>query len=342
MEAQQYASPWWKMSIHERNSRYVMKPLAVRLRAEIHPVWSLENFTDPDLFAALLHSIRLATKLMQTPAVEHFCHSMLFGKVDQIDHKDTRNRKCRRRHRLRCTHTGVDDLDEAARELVRIQLTLVASQIRHRSEPMAEGCLAYTDLMTVDLQEHMPRGSIIAYNTRMLDDMLTENLSQDERRVEVVHKAFVLLHEFAHALFNWRFGQETDYEHFFEGSTVAESGFELEARLIGGVPAVRTNRHGRRYLVVDEWPSQPVMGSYDLPAFCERPAEIPVQKKAQEWKVHIMFIRALVDDEYWEDDEEARNAIALIPESLANTIRACLKIRGKIPPVPETVAALFG
>lgn len=236
-------------------------------------------------------------------------------------------------------HLGIDDLDDNARQAVNARLLLVASQVRHQSAPMAHNDLAECGAMPTCLKEHMARGSIITYSHTMPGELINEGLTQDERRVKIVHKAFILLHEFAHALYAWRFGH--DNEDFFEGSTIAEAGFELEARLVGGVPCIRTSRHGRRYLVVGEWPSVTVTDGYDLPSFCIRPRELPVGRSAKEWKVPIPFIRGLVDDEYWDDADGDSLATSLIPEPLANTVRACLNARCLAPPVPESIAALF-
>lgn len=176
-----------------------MKPFDFELHGPVNPVWAIDSFLDHRLYAELLPSIQVASRLMQSPAAEHFCHTVLYGRTEWVDHRETENPTCRRLKRLRSLlgTRHIRDLKWQAKRRVRAEIARMAEQIFHRREKPAAGEDASTEQIPEDVATGMPHGSLIRYSPSIPEELLAQNLSADVRRIEVVHKAFVLLHEFA-------------------------------------------------------------------------------------------------------------------------------------------------
>lgn len=124
-----------------------MKPFDFELHGSVNRVWAIDRFLAHRLYAELLPSIQVASRLMQSAVAEHFCHTVLYGRTEWVDHRGTQNPACRRLKRLRSLlgTRHIRDLKWPAKKRVRAEIARMAEQIFHRREKPAGGEDASTD-----------------------------------------------------------------------------------------------------------------------------------------------------------------------------------------------------
>lgn len=132
--------------------------------------------------------------------------------------------------------------------------------------------------------------------------------------------AMTMLHEMAHAL-NITY-MDNRLEGFFEGSLVAEHGWEFESRLFGLVPEIATS--GSPLQNPNWYPWQTLdffdRDCYDPKFICRSQWKLP--KKCPQLPMDPQFAINLCSDKFWQQDYVQKGAIALIPDVVQNSCRA--------------------
>lgn len=317
-------------------------PLAIQLRGLIHPIWSRENFYDPNLFVVLVPSLRLATHLLESPAAQLYCHIVCFGLPHDINNAAIKqsNPQFVPRKRLRGVWKGVHDLDDYDKQDVRKRLLMIAPDIHHMSKPLPGEELGTCTAMQPTPQDPDPRGSILRYDPEVIAALTSDQLSDDEKRTQIVRVACVLLHELGHAMMAWRFQNRCPEEAFLEDALVAEARYEFKWRLFGGVPELNRTKKGRLSLIIDEYPTLKTLPRAQLAEKCRDLDSLPDREWDRQWTMSLDLIRNITDDAFWADPKNASDPRLLIPKSLAHNIRQC-RDAGKQSPVPPSVWQLF-
>lgn len=132
--------------------------------------------------------------------------------------------------------------------------------------------------------------------------------------------ASTMLHEMAHAL-NICY-MENRLESFFEGSIVAEHGWELESRLFGLVPYISTTGSPLQGPSWYPWQTWKLFDCEDYqPEFMCR-SEWKLPKSSPDLPMDPNFAVKLCSDHFWEGEYLQQGAVALIPDVVRNLCRA--------------------
>jgi hypothetical protein len=164
--------------------------------------------------------------------------------------------------------------------------------------------------------------SLITINGSIYDRaLLRQTHNATENALIDLDLAMTMLHKVAHALNITYMGNRL--ESFFEGSLVAEHGWELESRLCGLVAKI-ASKGGPLQNPPKWYPWQTreffKRDGYDSEIMCRSEWKLP--KKCPTVLMDPVFAVKLCSDDFWEGEYLQRGAIALIPDVVQDLCRA--------------------
>lgn len=185
-------------------------------------------------------------------------------------------------------------------------------------------------------EHESPRGTATIQISRSYHyDALVEPQTADEKLRCQFELAVTIVHELAHAAFAATTGSQ--YETFFEGSVVAEAGFEFEARVFGLIPT----RSPEGYLAWYKWPccyalEEPL---YDLQDLCRNHSRLENDDPVAD--VEDGFIARLFQDKFWNQSNAEHRARKLIATPIRLSLTTGEGSQADVQGTPSTVADMF-
>jgi len=150
--------------------------------------------------------------------------------------------------------------------------------------------------------------------------LLRQTHNASENALIDLDLAMTMLHEIAHALNITYMGNRL--ESFFEGSLVAEHGWELESRVFGLVPHIASSGSPLQKPSWYPWQTRDFFkrDEYDSEFLCRSEWKLP--KTCPHVPMDPNFVVKLCSDDFWEGEYLQRGAIAVIPDVVQNLCRA--------------------
>ena len=314
----------------------------------VHPLFSPSNFSEPDLYPPIEPSLRLLTKLCKSPQVVHYLYGIFFGINERTGLFGPRKEELEvidMPGKSEICDLKEDDFKAVEDVLICMSRDMVTFHISDRFSAekngwcipryprMSKGSLAKGIDIALPLVGALPGvGSDVYLNKAWLDAIASPHKHPREYTYDNFTVAITLLHELGHAVNYAAMGRR--HEDFFIGSGVAEAGFEIQARLFGGVYQAKPGEKGNFY----EWPNKLIERAYNgrLPSQHDSNS---YQGKSKAWNVSDTFLHSVFQEVFWQW-AEATGPISLVPQGIADTVRAAMMVGGRMP-VPDTIADLF-
>nr|OQO18670.1 hypothetical protein B0A51_14318 [Rachicladosporium sp. CCFEE 5018] len=296
---------------------------------EVHPLFLKGRFCQHTPYEAIFPAVKLATRLLRTPQAIYYLHAIFFG-VNKVVPGDTAEEV----HPVRSIH----ELTPADYESVWNDLAAMADDTRIvvRDELRAmelQGQTTYRpSLLTGD---HRQTPCLILIDAKELINplRLDKEYTSDSRARNVARLAITLIHEAAHVAQAWAVGGQRA-EDYFQDSLCAESGYELERQIFGGVVAIFTCEDFEKFGYIGyigRWPTQKDAKLEDRIRNNDQLAE------DRHWRLDMSFLRDLQSDEWWL--VAAKDPRKLIPRDVQMWIEYCAQ-KGKPSGVPVTLERL--
>jgi hypothetical protein len=131
--------------------------------------------------------------------------------------------------------------------------------------------------------------------------------------------ACLMVHEVAHALNVYY--QRNQEEDFFEGSLIAEHGFELESRIFGLIPHISVSTVNMAQLSSwYPWQTEKFFHGATNHEPCRDESRLP--KSSPHSPMDPQFAVKLCSNEFWEGEYLQRGALALLPDIVKQLCRA--------------------
>jgi len=281
----------------------------------IHPIFGVAEFcNDSDIFRPILmQSLRLCTLLLDVSLP--FYHTIFFGDVVVLREG---NGELNKQLLFINEHT---ELTSAEKQATRAKLQELRGRIIFEldSEPHCSGCRVEKNEKTGETR------AIISINRNHYEQV--KHIFW--KGTDAVHEAYVqvytagaIMHEVAHAFMDLTHGQGV--EAYFEGSRVAEEGYEWEVRTFGGVlseifkqetagPRYRVEGYPSRLkgmVVLSEWPNKTIVKEYQSEAWViGAMGELP--DTHIKWNTDMSHFFNLLQSSWWRTEYAHRGPQAL-------------------------------
>lgn len=286
------------------------------INRHIHPIFAKENFpeaTDEE-YANYLPSLNLASHFLDSECFLHFWHDIFYGSL-------VKGASCEE-HQYLPTPRELN-FDEKLKTI--IVMAHMAQTVKFL--PMPEEYHAVNLGMTGPNQQRTSalRGSGVLPPNGVASDIFYNKVGFEIKDTESdafkLQKRFriavLLLHELAHAAQRLLF--KMCCEPYYGDATVAESGYELESYMFGGI--IRhidgnERRDAGEYLtLLCRWPNE-IGGRV-------RPGHI-VPRSVVAWRIPLSFIQKLFTTQFWETETLERRRAAFVPECKVGWPYDCL------------------
>ena len=263
----------------------------------------------------------LATRLLDSPQALHWVYAFLYGTnahtdvpIGYIPPDFTVPLKGDAVPKQYACNKAVGQLSAKDIKDVRKALTGLAHKCHFQVRDVGDGILGETAVSDLNKE----------YAIISIDDsvyrraLLRQSYSVAENALFDLELAMIMLHEIAHALnFHYMRGR---LEGFFEGSLIAEHGFELESRIFGLCPHIPRQYPALRSTWYP-WQTRKFFtpGGYDADFKCRHEWKLP--KTSPDTPLDPDFAIKLCSDEFWEGEYLQQGAVALIPDVVQELCR---------------------
>lgn len=234
--------------------------------------------------------------MLATPQAEHYFLAL----VTKSKHVSAFRGAARHLRYRYWADKRIGELDDLDRQCVKSWLHRIAETITYSVRTCDNGALAEVKKIPLKSPKTGLGHSVICISRNEHYNPSRGELSTAERRIRQFSLAVALLHEIAHAV-SYAITARQD-EDFFEATTVAEAGFEFEARLFGACPSYSLN--APKLVQWFPWPSRTLLGgegdveSYDLADICSSPSKLKAGGAIA--RVRIKYMKDLFRDEFWQ------------------------------------------
>lgn len=313
------------------------------LNNEVHPLFARENFLGNTDFDVFLPSLRLLTRIIDTPQVRHYFFVAWFGRNERIGMQDSRGRHLEAYHSDRSV-TNLSPGDIAA---VHTKLSALAKMVKFQvtdhfgtkkngwcspiHPPSVPGLSRPSGAPPTD-PDGFPGLSSYIFIAKARYNAINTPVSPTRSAQSYLHDCFsvamTLLHELVHAAHFAAMGSRQ--EDFFEDSVVAEAGFEIQTRFLGAVYAGRTG-------TLDEWPNRWILGTYNNRLACR--SIDSVAQAMLTMRVPEHFVSAMFHGWFW-DWADRYGPKAFVVELIERHIRRAIAAKTHVC-VPRSIADLY-
>lgn len=312
----------------------------------IHPLFAPQNFHPAMEYDVLIPVLRLLTRLLDTPQVRHYLFTTWFGRNEQVGVVGARGQELEAYQSDRSVGMLTDG-DVAAVQAKLVELATMVRFMLKQLPPHANACcvkvpLTFTEgfsnaanVPTHRLEPFQGTKSVVIL-AQAWYDTLKAGKSRARIPLQVIHERFsiamTLLHELGHAANNAVMGRRQ--EDFFQEASVAEAGFESQARLLG---AAASHQPGRP-TVLFRWPSRQTAANYAKYKVPVRDLK-GVPQLEQRWPLSNAYVLSIQHEWFWKWADQV-GPTAFVPECLIQDVRKSM-VEGKPAPVPSSIARLF-
>lgn len=278
------------------------------LHNDIHPIFQKLNFPGAR-YEVLKPVLQLATLLLDTDCLLDFWHAIFFGDrevvYDTADHSESHIEYGRRRLHLSAK-------DRAQTRLKLVALSHMVKFYRDSDLTFLIGeCICSKGNVLSNMQEMgLFRRTIdrISYNEdayQRLCSLHDTAVYLDAEEIDELHLtylsfAIMLVHEVAHAAVMAEIGDQ--HWAVFEGSTVAEEGFDWENHVFGGVPQFPSSGEGTNRMTISaSWPCASLVNDYLYHGTPIWLRNTYTAKEVETWfDVPQTAVRQLFRSEFWD------------------------------------------
>lgn len=291
-------------------------------QATIHPLFRKSQFIgDIDYNTAFRGPATLASRLLDTPQALHWAYAFLYGKNAKAatplgfipEGAPAPPRDIELPGQYAC-NKAIGQL--TAKDLKEVREALAGLTHKCHFEVRDISSIGETAQSSINDEYSL----IFIKRDIYLRALNRQAYNKAENALIDLELASTMLHEMAHAL-NICY-MENRLESFFEGSIIAEHGWELESRLFGLVPYIATT--GSPLQNPNWYPWQTLeffdCDSYDPKFICRSEWKLP--KKCPDVPMDPNFAVKLCSDNFWEGEYLQQGAIALVPDVVRNLCRA--------------------
>ena len=285
----------------------------------------------------------LATRLMNSPQGLQHDYCFFFGVNTLIDLPPGVSPACppeQHPWQYSCDK-GIGELDAEDIAAVQRERLTLASRIRYQVRDLHKNSLAETQAEK-PTQYKSGTSSLILISKFLYNLALVRNRTPEDYARVQIQVATTLLHEVAHAAHNHLYG--TKFEDFREADLVAEAGYEIEARLFGLRPGIKT--HDLSYGSWRTWQYYKIESPAAMQYLCRDMSRLP--DDAQICDMDDDFVSKLCDDSFWSGEYVRDGALALLPYATAQYCRNLqardLKLPGDVKDnlvMPQSISDLF-
>jgi hypothetical protein len=313
---------------------------ATNTQPDIHPLFRKSQFIgDIDYDTAFRGPSILATRLLDTPQALHFVYAFLYGTnakaetplgfIPEGAPAAPRGTELPRQY---ACNKAIDQLTAEDIQDVREALAGLAHKCHFELRDME------SDGETAQWPENKQYSLITIKDSIYRRALLRQAHTEAENALIDFNLAMTMLHEIAHALNITYMGNRL--ESFFEGSLIAEHGWEFESRLLGLVPHIESDGSPLHEPHWYAWQTQEFCkrDCYDAEFLCRSEWKLP--KSCPELAMDPRFAIKLCSDEFWKGEYLQQGAVALIPD----VVRAlCRAGKGDIitKGIPPSIRELF-
>jgi hypothetical protein len=307
---------------------------------DIHPLFRKSQFFgDIDYDTVFRRPAILATRLLDTPQALHWVYAFLYGTntkaetplgfIPEGDAAAPRGTELPRQY---ACNKAIGQL--TAEDLKDVRKALAG--LAHRCHFEVRDIASLGQNQQSDINKEY---SIITINGSIYTRALQRQAhTEAENALIDLDLAVTMLHEVAHAL-NVTY-MDNRLESFFEGSLIAEHGWELESRLFGLVPHIELDGSPVQEPHWYAWQTQEFFerDDYDVEFLCRSEWKLP--KSCPQLAMDPRFAIKLCSDAFWEGEYLQQGAVALIPDVVQNLCRVG---KGDIitKGIPPSIRGLF-
>jgi hypothetical protein len=301
-------------------------------KPKVHPLFARARFPNYIRYKdAFYDAAVLATRLMDSPQALQHDYCFYFGVNMPIDFPRSVRRYLEPSERPAqyAINKGVGELDDRDIQAVRDERLKLAPRISY--EVGHTGSCGYCD-MQQEVDGISGRDSVIRIDTTLYQAARDKNLTPEDNARAILNLACTMVHEAGHAAHHHLFGDKA--EDFRECSLVAETGYELEARIFGAHPDTDDSSFGAVFKSWQSWETHS-----KIPARQNEPNVRHGSALRIDDSVFVMedsFVLKLCDDDFWSGEYVRRGTKALIPKDVATS---CRKQRDRYMKTPGVLRA---